>query len=84
MQVGGAVNNSLIGIHAAQGQMDAAAQAAARSGLIGDAGNSVNEITGDVVDAVVGGANASVAQAVNLAMLRRAMDMQQSIIDVIA
>ena len=80
----GAVSNSLLGIAAAQGQMDAAAQAAARSGLIGDAGNSPNEITGDVVDAVTGSVNASLGQAVNLAMLRRAMDMQKSIIDVIA
>ncbi|MEH3053813.1 MAG: hypothetical protein PGN13_07350 [Patulibacter minatonensis] len=80
----GAVNSSMLGIAAAQSSMDAAAQAAARSGLIGDGGNSVNATTGDVVDAVVGGANASVAQAVNIAMLRRAMDMQSSIIDVIA
>ncbi|MBO9533616.1 MAG: hypothetical protein J7513_11655 [Solirubrobacteraceae bacterium] len=79
-----ATNSALIGVYAAQGQMDAAAQAAARSGLIGDGGNSVNAATGDIVDAVVGGANASTAQAVNLAMLRRAMDMQKSIIDVIA
>jgi hypothetical protein len=80
----GAIGNSLIGIAAAQGQMDAAAQAAARSGLIGEGGNTVNETTGNIVDAVVGGANASIGQAVNIAMLRRAMDMQQSIIDVIA
>ncbi len=31
-----------------------------------------------------GGTNASIASAVNIAMLRRAMDMQQSIIDIVA
>lgn len=72
-----ASSSALIGIASAQSQMDAAASAAARSGVIGDGG-------GDVVDAVVGGMNAQLSQAVNLAMLRRAMDMQNSIIDVLA
>ncbi|MFT4036056.1 MAG: hypothetical protein QM679_10840 [Patulibacter sp.] len=79
-----AISSSLTGITAAQGQMDAVAQVAARAGLIGDGGATVNETTGDVVDAVVGGVSASVGQAVNVAMLRRAIDMQQSIIDVLA
>lgn len=74
----GAVSSSLIGISVAQSQMDAAASAAARSGVIGDAGG------GDLVGAMTGAVNADLSQAVNIAMLRRAMDMQQSLVDVLA
>jgi hypothetical protein len=74
----GATSSALIGISAAQSQMDAAASAAARSGVIGDAGG------GDLVGAMTGAMDAQLSQAVNIAMLRRAMDMQASIIDVIA
>lgn len=74
-----ATSSALIGISAAQSQMDAAASAAARSGVIGDAGGG-----GDLVGAMTGAMSAELSQAVNLAMLRRAMDMQSSIIDVIA
>lgn len=72
-----ATSSALIGIASAQSQMDAAASAAARSGVIGEGG-------GDLVDAVVGGVNAQLSQAVNIAVLRRAMDMQDSIIDILA
>lgn len=73
-----ATSSALIGISAAQSQMDAAASAAARSGVIGDAGG------GDLVGAMTGAMDAQLSQSVNIAMLRRAMDMQASIIDVIA
>lgn len=73
-----ATSSALIGISAAQSQMDAAASAAARSGVIGDAGGT------DLVGAMTGAMDAQLSQAVNIAMLRRAMDMQASIIDVIA
>ncbi len=78
-----ATSSALIGISAAQSQMDAAASAAARSGLIGDAGGGAGG-GGDLVGAMTGAMNAQLSQAVNIAMLRRAMDMQSSIIDVIA
>lgn len=78
-----ATSSSLIGIAAAQSQMDAAAQVAARSGLIGDA-PSADAGTGDLVDAVTGADGAQLGQAVNIALLRRSMDMQQSIIDILA
>ena len=74
----GAVSSSLVGISAAQKQMDAAASSAARSGVMGDSQG------GDIVDSVTGGMNAQLQQSVSLAMLRRAMDMEKSLIDVIA
>jgi hypothetical protein len=74
----GAVSSSLTGIAAAQKQMDSAASAAARSGVIGDSQG------GDIVDSVTGGMSAQLQQSVSLAMLRRAMDMEKSLIDVIA
>lgn len=77
-----AVSSSLMGIAAAQSQMDTAANSAAHSGLIGDTPDTGG--TGDLVDAVTGGVNAQLAQSVNIALLRRSMDMQQSIVDILA
>lgn len=74
-----AVSSSLAGITAAQAQLDVAAQSVARGDLPG-AGSGGD----DLIAAATGASGAQVQQAVSLSMLRRAMDMEKSIIDVMA
>jgi hypothetical protein len=71
-----AVSSSLNGIAQAQARMDADASVTASDGLVDD--------TGDTVSAVLDAKDAGVQQSVNIAMLRKEMDMQSSIINVLA
>lgn len=63
------INASLSGIQAAQAQHAAAATAIAGGG--------------DIVDGVLNGQTAEVSMAVNISMLRQAMDQEKYLIDVL-
>ncbi|QEC50592.1 hypothetical protein FSW04_25410 [Baekduia soli] len=74
-----AVSSSLLGVSAAQDQLDVATRSVARSGPAG-----ADDGTAGLVGGVVGAQVASVRQEVSLTMLRRAMDAEKSIIDILA
>jgi hypothetical protein len=78
-----AMNSSLAGLQAAQLQMDRAASTIAGGDELLNADGAVVS-TGSTGDAVVAMSSAQVLQQVNLTMLRREMDAQKSIIDILA
>ena len=71
-----AINSSLSGIASAQAQCSAAAQTIASTGLSTGGG-------GDLIDGVVNAKTADVSMAVNVSMLRQAMDADKYLIDVL-
>ena len=71
-----AINSSLSGIATAQAQFSAAAQTIASTGLSSGGG-------GDLIDGVVNAKTADVSMAVNVSMLRQAMDQDKYLIDVL-
>lgn len=71
-----AINSSLGGIASAQAQFAAAAQTIASTGLSTSGG-------GDLIDGVVNAQTADVSMAVNVSMLRQAMDQDKYLIDVL-
>jgi hypothetical protein len=73
-----AVSSALSGLAASRAWMDAAAQTTARAGLPGaDAG-------ADLVDGVVGTTMAATAVAVDVAVLRSALDSEHALLDILA
>jgi hypothetical protein len=83
MGISPAMNSSLSGLQAAQAQMTRASSTIAGGDeLLNAEGAPVN--TGSTGDAVADLSSAQVLQQVNLTMLRREMDAQKSIIDILA
>jgi hypothetical protein len=74
-----AVSSSLLGVSAAQDQLDVAAASVARGDLPGASSGG-----DDLVDAATGASGAQLQQSVSLAMLKRAMDAEQSLVNVFA